>query len=77
EYVITQSNSFKTNRQGKENLERQMKQLSNAEDGSVTQNVEMKEAIDQLIQGEFAMGENHYSLMIFGESMEKLRRNST
>ncbi len=77
EYVITQSYSFMTKRQGKEFLERQMKQLSNAEDGSVTQIVEMKEAIDQLIQGEFAMGEYHYSLMIFGESMEKLRRNTT
>lgn len=77
EYVITQSYSFMSKRQGKEFLERQMKQLSNAEDGSVTQIAEMRLAIDQLIQGEFAMGEYHYSLMIFGESVEKLRRNTT
>lgn len=77
EYVITQSYSFMSKRQGKEFLERQMKQLSNAEDGSATQIAEMRLAIDQLIQGEFAMGEYHYSLMIFGESVEKLRRNTT
>nr|CAC79179.1 TraE protein [uncultured bacterium] len=77
EYVITQSYSFMSKRQGKEFLERQMKQLSNAEDGSATQIEEMRLAIDQLIQGEFAMGEYHYSLMIFGESVEKLRRNTT
>jgi len=77
EYIITQSYSFMTKRQGKEFLERQMKQLANAEDGSVTQIEEMTLAIDQLIQGEFAMGEYHYSLMIFGDSVETLRRNTT
>lgn len=77
EYVITQSFSFMAKRQGKEFLERQMKQLLNAEDGSATQIGEMKVAIDQLIQGEFTMGEYHYSLMIFGESIDKVRRNTT
>lgn len=77
EYVITQSYSFMSKRQGKEFLERQMKQLSNAEDGSATQIEEMRIAIDQLIQGEFAMGEYHYSLMIFGETVESLRRHTT
>lgn len=77
EYVITQSYSFMAKRQGKEFLEKQMKQLLNAEDGSATQITEMKVAIDQLIQGEFTMGEYHYSLMIFGETVEKVRRNTT
>jgi len=77
EYVITQSYSFMVKRQGKEFLEKQVKQLLNAEDGSVTQIAEMKTAIDQLIQGEFTMGEYHYSLMIFGESVDKVRRNTT
>lgn len=77
EYVVTQSYSFMQKRQGKEFLEKQMKQLQNAEDGSATQIAQMKTAIDQLIQGEFTMGEYHYSLMIFGDSVEKVRRNTT
>ncbi len=77
EYIVTQSYSFMQKRQGKEFLEKQMKQLQNAEDGSATQIAQMKTAIDQLIQGEFTMGEYHYSLMIFGDSVEKVRRNTT
>jgi len=77
EFVITQSFSFMSKRNGKDFLERQMKQLMNSEDGSVTQIEEMRIAIDQLIQGEFVMGEYHYSLLIFGETVEQARRNMT
>jgi type IV secretory pathway VirB4 component len=77
EYVVTQSYSFMEKRQGKEFLEKQLGQLQNAEDGSATQLEQIRQAIDQLIQGEFVMGEYHYSLMIFGESVEKVRRNTT
>lgn len=77
EYVMTQSYSFMGKRQGKEFLEKQMKQLLNTEDGSLTQIEQMHAAVDQLIQGEFMMGEYHYSLMVFGESVETVRRNTT
>jgi type IV secretion/conjugal transfer VirB4 family ATPase len=77
EYVVTQSYSFMAKTQGKDFLEKQKKQLQNAEDGSATQIEEIRVAVDQLIQGEFTMGEYHYSLMIFGESVEKVRRNTT
>lgn len=77
EYVITQSFSFMTKRAGKEFLVRQQRQLMNAEDGSATQIEEMTQAIDELTQGLFVMGEYHYSLMIFGEDVESVRRNTT
>jgi type IV secretion/conjugal transfer VirB4 family ATPase len=77
EFVITQSFSFMSKRDGKEFLERQKKQLMNSEDGSVTQIQEITLAIDQLVQGEFVMGEYHYSLLIFGESVDQVRRNTT
>lgn len=77
EFVITQSFSFMQKSKGKEFLERQRAQLINTEDGSVTQIQQMSDAIDALIQGEFAMGEYHYSLMIFGESVQKVRHNTT
>lgn len=75
EYVITQSYSFFSKNEGKKYLERQQKQLMNAEDGSLTQIEQMTTAIDELIQGEFTMGEYHYSLMIFGNTVEETRRN--
>lgn len=76
EYVMTQSYSFFSKQGAKKYLERQQKQLRNTEDGSATQIQEMTTAIDELIQGEFAMGEYHYSLLIFGDSVEKVRRNT-
>lgn len=77
EYVITQSFSFMTMRDGKDFLERQQRQLANAEDGSATQIDQITAALDQLIQGEFVMGNYHYSLMIFGNTIENVRRNTT
>lgn len=77
EYVITQSFSFMSKRDGKDFLERQGKQLQNSEDGSVSQVEQIALAIDQLIAGEFAMGEYHYSLMIFGDTVEQAVRNTT
>lgn len=75
EYVITQSYSFFSRNEGKKYLERQQKQLMNAEDGSITQIEQITTAIDELVQGEFTMGEYHYSLMIFGDTVEEVRRN--
>jgi len=72
EFVITQSFSFMGRNEGKKFLERQQRQLQNTEDGSATQIAQMTEAIDQLIQGEFSMGEYHYSLMIFADSIEEV-----
>lgn len=77
EYVITQSFSFLSRRDGKEFLARQQKQLANSEDGSATQIQEMTDAIDELTQGQFSMGQYHFSLMIFGDSVEEVVRNRT
>jgi len=77
EYVLTQSYSYMSKPNGKDFLERQKKQLMNAEDGSLTQIDEISEAIDQLLQGRFAMGEYHFSLLIYGDSIEEVRRHTT
>lgn len=77
EYIITQSFSFMTRNEGKKFLERQQRQLSNAEDGAATQIEEMTHAIDQLVSGEFAMGEYHYSLLVYGDTVEEARKNTT
>ncbi len=77
EYVITQSFSFMTKRDGKEFLTRQKQRLQNTEDGSASQIMEMDIAIDQLGRGDFVMGEYHYSLLVFAEDMETVRHNTS
>ncbi|MDP4573450.1 VirB4 family type IV secretion/conjugal transfer ATPase [Pseudomonas sp. LPH60] len=77
EFVITQSFSFMSKREGLDFLTRQGKQLANSEDGSISQVEQISNAIDQLIAGEFVMGEYHYSLMIFGETVQQAVRNTT
>jgi type IV secretion/conjugal transfer VirB4 family ATPase len=73
EYIMTQSFSFLSKHQSKSYLEQQQRQLANTQDGSLTQIEEISAAIDELIQGEFAMGEYHYSLFLFGDSVEEVR----
>jgi type IV secretion/conjugal transfer VirB4 family ATPase len=80
EFVLTQSFSFLTKADGKAFLERQHKQLLNAEDASATQIQELAGpggALDQLVSGRFAMGEYHCSLLVFGDSVDEVRRNAT
>ena len=77
EFVVTQSFTFMGKNQGQEFLKRQKRQLQNTEDGSSSQIEEMDKAIDQLVNGQFLMGEYHYSLMIFGDSVESVRLNTT
>lgn len=77
EYVLTQSFSFVSKLKGKELLVRQQRQLSGSEDGSASQIAEMSAAIDGLLSGDFAVGEYHFSLAIFGEDLEQLRKDTT
>lgn len=72
EYILTQSYTFYSKREGQKYLERQQKQLQNTEDKSFTQIDEMNEAIDDLIQGKFLMGEYHFTLLIIGNTVEEL-----
>ncbi len=75
EFIITQSFSFLDRRDGIDFLKRQKKQLISGEDASETQIQTMDFAIDDLTNGKFAMGEYHFSMMIFGESVEKVAQN--
>jgi type IV secretion/conjugal transfer VirB4 family ATPase len=80
EFILTQSFSFLSKADGKAFLERQHKQLLNAEDASATQIDELAGpggALDQLVSGRFAMGEYHFSLLVFGDSVDEIRRNAT
>jgi type IV secretion system protein VirB4 len=77
EYVMTQSFSCVPKLKGRDLLVRQQRQLSGSEDGSASQIEEMTSAIDGLLSGEFAVGEYHFSLAIFGSDVEQLRKDTT
>ena len=77
EFVMTQSFSFMPQYEGKRFLETQQTRLANTDDAGQSQLAEMAVAIDQLIDGQFAMGEYHFGLMVFGPSMEAVRKNAS
>lgn len=77
EYLITQSFSFLSKQDGKKFLERQQKQLRGTEDGSQQQTEALTTAIDQLINGNFAMGEYHYTLTIYGDTLDETSENAS
>src|SRR5471030_2686965 len=68
EYIETQSFAILDRPSAKEALERQRNQLMAAEDVAVSQVVAMDRALDDLINGEFVLGEYHYSLAVLGET---------
>ncbi len=75
EFVITHSFSFMARLEGEKYLKKQQNQLKATEDGSATQINEIVFAIDELTQGRFAMGEYHFTMLIFGEDAERVKSN--
>ena len=75
EYIETQSFSLLDRPSAKEALEVQRNQLISAEDAAGSQIDALDLAIEQLIDGQFVLGEYHYSLVVFGENPEKATKN--
>lgn len=77
EYVMTQSFSFMMKRSSLEFLKKQKGQLINTNDGSTSQIMDMDEAIDGLTDGEFNMGEYHFTLAVFADTIEDVQEHVT
>ena len=75
EYLETQSFSILNKRDAMNALTLQRNQLMASQDAGTSQIEEMDEASDRLINGEFVMGEYHYSLAVFGESLEDVAKH--
>jgi type IV secretion system protein VirB4 len=75
EYIETQSFSIKNKHDARSALERQLGQMVAAEDASPKELEDMNRALDDLHDGEIEMGEYHYSLAIFGDSLEDVAKN--
>ena len=69
EFIETQSFSILPRREAIRALELQRDQLIASDDVVATQIAEMDVALNELGDGQFCMGEYHYSLVVFGESI--------
>ncbi|WP_337913644.1 VirB4 family type IV secretion/conjugal transfer ATPase [Vibrio cholerae] len=74
EFVLTQSFSFFNRKQGLSYLKARERQLTNAGDDAVTQIAAMAQAKNDLADGQFALGEYHFSIMVMGESVEAVKQ---
>jgi type IV secretion system protein VirB4 len=75
EYIETQSFAIKNKHEARTALERQLGQLVAAEDASPKEIEDMQRALDDLHDGEIEIGEYHYSLAIFGDSLDDVAKN--
>ncbi|CAB3782233.1 VirB4 family type IV secretion/conjugal transfer ATPase [Pararobbsia alpina] len=75
EYIETQSFTILDRPSAREALERQRNQLVAAEDAAVSQVASMDQALNDLINGDFVLGEYHYSLAVLGDTAEEVARH--
>ncbi|HDR9173006.1 TPA: VirB4 family type IV secretion/conjugal transfer ATPase [Burkholderia vietnamiensis] len=75
EYNETQSFTILDKPTAKEALERQRNQLIAGEDVAVSQVDAIDRALDDLINGNFVLGEYHYSLAVLGDSLNEVSRS--
>uniref|UniRef100_UPI0026161181 VirB4 family type IV secretion/conjugal transfer ATPase n=1 Tax=Paraburkholderia sp. TaxID=1926495 RepID=UPI0026161181 len=68
EYIETQSFTILDKPSAKEALERQRNQLIAGEDVAVSQVEAMDQALNDLINGDFVLGEYHYSLAVLADT---------
>lgn len=75
EYIETQSFSIKNRREAIKALEQQQGQLHAGGEASATEVKEMTDAIEEVRRGNIEIGEYHYSLAVFGESLVDVAKN--
>jgi len=75
EFIETQSFAILDKPSAKEALERQRNQLIAGEDAAVSQVEAMDQALNDLINGDFVLGEYHYSLAVLADTPEKVSKH--
>ncbi|MCW5658788.1 MAG: VirB4 family type IV secretion/conjugal transfer ATPase [Burkholderiaceae bacterium] len=76
EFIETQSFSILTRRDAMQALELQRDQLIASDDVVASQIDEMDVALNELGDGQFCMGEYHYSLVVFGDDVAEAGRRA-
>lgn len=75
EFIETQSFSFKSKREGAEAVKLQQKRLISSGEGSEQQINALDYAIEDVRNGRVFMGEYHYTIGVFGESVDETQKN--
>ena len=75
EYIETQSFTILDKPSAKEALERQRNQLIAGEDVAISQVEAMDQALNDLINGDFVLGEYHYSLAVLADTAEEVSKH--
>ena len=73
EFVLTQSFSSLSRHAAQGFLKRHKKLLCDAKDVAYQQIEDIDEALNQLVSGQFVMGEHHCTLMVLGNDADQLR----
>ncbi|WP_071333364.1 VirB4 family type IV secretion/conjugal transfer ATPase [Burkholderia contaminans] len=75
EYIETQSFTVLDRPSAKEALERQRNQLIAGDDVAVSQIEAMDQAANDLVNGDFVLGEYHYTLAVLGDTLNEVVRH--
>lgn len=75
-FIETQTFAFMSKIEGQKFLQLQQKQLISSEDAGVSQIQAMNAAIDGVVNGDFAMGEYSYTLMVFASDLMTVKQNA-
>lgn len=75
EFILTQSFSARSRPAAKGFLQRHKQQLVDTQDVAYQQIEELDEALNQLMSGQFVMGEHHATLLVFGDDVEQVRHH--
>lgn len=76
DYTITQSFVPLPKSKAKYEIDMQRKRLNSAEDDAISQIEEIDDALDNLIGGNLIFGSYHFSLVIYGDSVEDVEKKS-
>lgn len=75
EFIETQSFSFMSKREGAESIKLQQKRLISSGEGSEEQISALNYAIEDVRNGRVFMGEYHYTIGVFGDSVTETQKN--
>lgn len=75
-FILTQSFTLSGKTQAKSLIDKQIKQLKSTEDDGVSQLIDLEEAKDELVSGNIAFGEHHFSLILFSKTEKDLKASA-
>ncbi len=74
-FVLTQSFTFLGRAAASERFRLRQKQMENADDRAVSQMLDLVDAADDLMSNRFVLGDHHFTLAVYAESLKGLRDN--